>query len=91
MKYTVEFSRQATHDLADAPAHLRPRLIKQVMALRNVPHPPAATELREPYRGKWRIRVDKWRIIYEVDADERVVYIQRIKLKTGPETYRDLE
>jgi mRNA-degrading endonuclease RelE of RelBE toxin-antitoxin system len=54
------------------------------------PFGPDAKELRD-LPGCYRIRLQKWRIIYRVDEGDGVVVLLRVRLKTGPETYRDLE
>jgi len=52
--------------------------------------PGDAKELREK-SGFYRLRLDGWRIIYRVDDENRVIRILRVRLKTGPETYENLE
>jgi mRNA-degrading endonuclease RelE of RelBE toxin-antitoxin system len=52
--------------------------------------PVDAKELREQ-SGFYRLRLDGWRIIYRVDDENQAVRIIRVRLKTGPETYENLE
>jgi mRNA-degrading endonuclease RelE of RelBE toxin-antitoxin system len=52
--------------------------------------PPGAKELRD-LPGRYRIRLERWRLIYRVEQDELLVLILRVPLKSGPETYQDLE
>jgi mRNA-degrading endonuclease RelE of RelBE toxin-antitoxin system len=52
--------------------------------------PGDAKELREK-SGFYRLRLDGWRIIYRVDDDNQAVRILRVRLKTGPEVYENLE
>jgi mRNA-degrading endonuclease RelE of RelBE toxin-antitoxin system len=54
------------------------------------PKPVAAKELRDR-PGYYRIRLDGWRIIYRVDEEGETVTVLRVRRKTGPETYQDLE
>ena len=52
--------------------------------------PADAKELREKSEY-YRLRLDGWRIVYRVDDENQVVRILRVRLKTGPETYENLE
>jgi len=38
----------------------------------------------------FRVHVNGWRPIYQVDADARVLMIIGVRKKIGPETYSDL-
>ncbi len=40
---------------------------------------------------RFKIPVDKWRLIYEVEDASGTVWILRVKIKTGPETYAGLD
>lgn len=53
------------------------------------PYPPTAEELRDNYAGIWKIKVDGWRILYQVDEQDRVVKIVNVK-RRDRDTYRKL-
>ena len=40
---------------------------------------------------RYRIRLVRWRIIYRIDDDDQTVLILRVRRKTGPETYEDID
>jgi mRNA-degrading endonuclease RelE of RelBE toxin-antitoxin system len=50
----------------------------------------AARELRDR-PGYYRIRLNGWRVIYQVDDEAQTVTILRVRRKIGPETYEDLD
>jgi mRNA interferase RelE/StbE len=72
------------------PGHVRQRARRAIQALAREACPGEAKELRE-MSGFYRLRLDDWRIIYRVDDENQVVRILRVRLKTGPETYENLE
>ena len=90
MSYQVEYSKEARLDLRGMPARFRNRVRTLIDALSNNPRPTKSKELRD-LPGLYRLRLEQWRIIYSVDDAEAQVLIIRIKRKTGPETYKDLE
>jgi mRNA interferase RelE/StbE len=61
-----------------------------IEALGNNPFPPKSKELRD-LPGRYRFRMDSWRIIYRVDNQELTILILRVRRKEGPETYQDIE
>jgi mRNA interferase RelE/StbE len=88
--YRLQYTDAARRDLADVPGNYRQRLRRRIEGLVDQPTPPEAKELRgRP--GRYRIRVDRWRLIYRVDTEDHVVLILRVRRKTGPETSSDIE
>jgi len=90
MTYRLQYTAAARRDLADVPGNYRQRLRQKIEALADQPTPPEAKELRER-PGRHRIRLDRWRLIYRVDEEVGVVLVLRVRRKTGPETYADIE
>jgi mRNA interferase RelE/StbE len=90
MTYRLQYTAAARRDLGAVPGNYRQRLRRKIEALADQPTPAGAKELRER-PGRYRIRVDRWRLIYRVDAEAGVVLILRVRRKTGPETYDDIE
>jgi mRNA-degrading endonuclease RelE of RelBE toxin-antitoxin system len=41
--------------------------------------------------GHYRLRLNGWRIIYRLDKEILTILILRVRRKTGPETYQNLE
>jgi mRNA interferase RelE/StbE len=72
------------------PGHVRQRARRAISQLGEQPRPLGAKELRDR-PGYYRMRLDDWRIIYQADDGTRTVTVLRVRRKTGPETYQDLE
>jgi mRNA interferase RelE/StbE len=87
--YTIAFHPIAEDQLDDVPARFRWRIITLIESLTQDPYT-KGKQMRDPLSQYYRIRLEKWRIVYEVLEDERLIYVHRIKQKTGPETYEDL-
>ena len=89
MPYRIDYTEEARRALHTMPGNYRQRTRRLVEALANNPHPPGSRKLRD-LPGYYRIRLDRWRIIYRIDDEDLVVTILRIARKAGPETYHDL-
>jgi mRNA-degrading endonuclease RelE of RelBE toxin-antitoxin system len=72
------------------PGNYRQRVRRLLEDLAKNPIPPGANELRD-MPGRFRIRLDGWRVIYKVDPETNNLLILAIRRKIGPETYQDLE
>ncbi len=90
MLYQLEYSNEAFHDLPRLPGNYRQRIRRLIEELRQNPRPPAAKALRDR-STRFRIVVDHWRLIYEVDDASETVFILRVQRKRGPETYEGLD
>jgi len=73
MTYAVRMSKRAERNLAKIPKRDGERIRIALRALENNPYPPAARKLVN--RPEWRVRIGKYRIIYEVIDNELVVLI----------------
>jgi mRNA interferase RelE/StbE len=96
-KYRVLVEKQAEKDVRQLPGHVRQRVRRIIRSLGDDPRPEGTKELRD-LPGYYRISLDKWRIIYHIEEEEIegedgvfTVIVLRVPLKTGPETYEDLE
>jgi mRNA-degrading endonuclease RelE of RelBE toxin-antitoxin system len=90
MRYRLSTTAQARNELRNLPGHVRQIAVRMVNGLTEDPRPPEARELREK-PGRYRIRLQKWRLIYRVYDEDGTVVLLRVRLKTGPESYEDLE
>lgn len=90
MRYQIEVTRTSAKEIRDLPGHVRQRVRRLVDSLADNPYPAGSKELRD-LPGRFRVRLDRWRIIYRVEPDVGIVTLLRVRLKTGPETYSDLE
>ena len=74
--YRVETaSRRVEREVAGLPRRVRDRVIQAVRNLHEDPRPRGSRKMRSKVRGAWRIRVGQYRVIYDVDDDQRLVVI----------------
>lgn len=78
MTYRVRFHGTAARSLAKAPATVRRRLQGAIELLAIDPRPPGAVMLRGGDRGRWRVRVGDYRIVYVIEDAELVVLVLRV-------------
>ncbi len=90
MSYQLKYTGEARRDVRDMPAHLRSRAKSIIEALQQEQHPPRSKRLRDPLHHLHQMPLEDWRIIYEIDDEEQLITIVRVKPKRGPETYEDL-
>lgn len=88
MTYSVGLHPIAADQLNDVPARFRWRIARLINGLASDPHG-TGKQMRDPLSKYYRVRLEKWRVVYEVIEEEQLVYIHRILLKAGPETYED--
>ena len=75
--------------MRDLPERIRREVSEVILDLANDPYPPTAEELRDNLAGTWKIKVDGWRILYEVDEPDREIKIVNVK-RRDKDTYRKL-
>jgi mRNA interferase RelE/StbE len=85
MRYHIAIANSAKRDMRRLDSSLQRRIAIRLQVLRNTSRPSGAKKLRGR-KNEWRIRVGDHRVIYEVDEDERLVVILRIKHRR--EAYR---
>jgi mRNA interferase RelE/StbE len=79
MPWTVEVApRELTH-LLSLPSPLRDRIRKQIDLLEQDPYRTAAGKKLKGAPDRFRVRVGDYRIVYRVDADARLVRVERIR------------
>jgi mRNA interferase RelE/StbE len=87
--YRIRYSDEAKRSLPRLPGRYRQRARRTIEALAENPRPTGAVELRDR-PGVFRVWLNGWRIIYQIDAEQGVLLVIGIRYKTGPETYEDL-
>lgn len=95
--YEVEVTSEARKDIRSAPGHLRARVLDVLHTLERNYSPPGSrsldlSSLEEPLPqglSLWRIRLDKWRLIYAVDTEDRTISVLAIRQRP-PYQYEDL-
>lgn len=85
MSYHLVIANSAKRDLRRLNPDLQRRISVRLDALKSTSRPAGASKLHDR-ENQWRIRVGDYRIIYEIDKDERLVVILRIKHRR--EAYR---
>ena len=85
MSYHIAIANSAKRDMRRLESSLQQRIAIRLQVLRNNPRPSGVKKLRDR-ENQWRIRVGDYRIIYEIDEDEHLVIILRIKHRR--EAYR---
>jgi len=81
MNYRVEISPEAQKEIKALSGYVRSHALKLLHTLSENPRIPRAKELRDKpniYRI-WLAR--KWRIVYKIDDDSRLILILRVRLK----------
>jgi len=91
MPYRIRYSDEAKRTIPDIPGNYRQRIRRTIEGLAIDPHPAEAIELERELGGLFKIKLDRWRIIYTFNEDAGIVFVIGIRLKTGPETYEDLD
>ncbi|MBM4285912.1 MAG: type II toxin-antitoxin system RelE/ParE family toxin [Deltaproteobacteria bacterium] len=76
MRYAVSILRTAQKELALLPVRDFELIKETIRSLALDPRPPACQKLS--VREGWRLRVGKYRIIYEIDDREQTVVILNI-------------
>lgn len=93
MNYVIDISRDARQSLKRMRAFDKRPVEAAIKELATDPRPPKSILLTRQYKGMGirRYTVGKWRIIYKIDEIDKVVFIREVRLKTGPETYHNLD
>ncbi|CAN5273501.1 type II toxin-antitoxin system RelE/ParE family toxin [soil metagenome] len=76
MAYLVGVERRAQKQIARLSTEMQDRVEAALQALTEEPRPPSCRRLTN--RGGWRIRVGDFRIVYEIDDDQRAVTVLRV-------------
>lgn len=87
-KYRLNFAEDVLHDIDRLPGHVRQRVKRTINSLTDNPRPSSAIELRNK-ADHYRIRLDDWRILYQVKDEDLIVFILKVGIKKGPEFYED--
>ena len=83
MRYKIKITALAKDDIRSLPGNIRQRVRRAIEGLAENAVPGGAKELRG-LPGRYRIRIDRWRIIYRIEQEEVMVLILRVRRKTGP-------
>ncbi|MBP8292037.1 MAG: type II toxin-antitoxin system RelE/ParE family toxin [Caldilineaceae bacterium] len=89
MNYQIRYSDEARRILPRLPGRYRQRAKRAIESLADNSRPAGAEELRG-LSGVFRVWLNGWRIIYQVNEEDATLLIVGIRYKTGPETYENL-
>jgi len=89
VKYEIRFRPRVERQLAALSGNLRQRIMRRIGALADDPHPPGAEALGGDLRGRLRIRVGDYRVIYGAMRDPRFVLVYSVGHRGR--VYRDAE
>ncbi|MGH8608849.1 MAG: type II toxin-antitoxin system RelE family toxin [Gammaproteobacteria bacterium] len=76
--HEIPLAAQAERDLKRLAAQEFHRIMAVIMALASTPRPPGCRKLQDS-RSDYRIRIENYRVIYEVDDKDNKVRIMRIR------------
>ena len=83
--YEVYLERRAEKDLRRLPKEEFRKVISVIKSLAENPRPPGCRKITGSERD-WRVRVGKYRILYEIDDDAKAVRVMRVRHRR--EAYR---
>ena len=89
MQYWLDIPSHVRRQIEDLPGDIRPRVKQTIAALRDNPRPKGCLALQDELRGYYRIRVNKYRIIYTIHEDVVTVELVRVARRDN-QTYRGL-
>ncbi|GAA6616793.1 type II toxin-antitoxin system RelE family toxin [Scytonema sp. NUACC26] len=76
MSYTIIILRRAQKELQDLPVEIYERVRDDIRALTENPRPPSCLKLTN--REGWRIRVSSYRVIYEIDDEQKIITVLQV-------------
>ncbi len=76
MSYTISILRRAQRELTRLPVGAYERVRDAIHALGQDPRPPGCLKLTG--REAWRIRAGDYRVIYEIDDEQRLVTVLHV-------------
>lgn len=82
----------AGKEIDHLPGHVRQRVRRAVVGLRENPEPVSSVQLSYdlgPGREIWRLRLNTWRVVYLIDREWGSVYVLAAR-KRPPYQYEDL-
>ncbi|MFA0757778.1 MAG: hypothetical protein PVTTEEND_002153 [Candidatus Fervidibacter sp.] len=83
--YEVRVARSSDKEIQGLPSEIRKRVEDAIRGLASNPFPSGCEKLQGE-RNRWRLRVGKYRIIYSVDTEQRIVRVEKVRLRS--EAYR---
>jgi len=79
MPYKARFSRIFLKKEERLPSDVKPRVVEALREILMNPH--VGVPLIGPLKGLWRVRVGKYRVIYEINEKEKIVVFHDVDLR----------
>jgi mRNA interferase RelE/StbE len=89
MSYQIDISRQVRRQIELLPGNIRQRIKREIAHLALNPRPEHAEELRGNLAGRYKIRLEQYRLVYRIDDLVAVVEVLKAG-KKHPAFYDDL-
>lgn len=90
-RYKVYITPQTFKEIKGLPGNIRQRVRRAIGELANDPRPSEGKALSTEFdRELWRLRLDRWRIVYTITEADLTVDVLAIR-KRPPYDYGDLE
>lgn len=87
--YRLDWHARVRNQIQQVPNRVGFDCLQAILNLGHDPYPPSAEDLIAPYRGIRKIKLDGWRILYEVSEEDQVVTIIAVK-RSDRATYLNL-
>jgi mRNA interferase RelE/StbE len=79
MPYKARFSRIFLKKEKRLPSDIKPRLVEVLREI--LVNPNAGVPLVGPLKGLWRVRIGKYRVLYEINEKEKTVVFHDVDLR----------
>ncbi|NJL90090.1 MAG: type II toxin-antitoxin system RelE/ParE family toxin [Coleofasciculaceae cyanobacterium SM2_1_6] len=89
-QYTIYIRPSALIEIKALPGNIKQRVKRAIDYLANEPYPSNSKALNIQDFNAWRLRLDRWRILYTVTENHQIVDILAVR-KRPPYDYKDLE
>ena len=76
MSYRIRIEKQVKKDLENITKHDKEKILKSIYLLASNPHPAASTKLVN--RAQYRLRVGRYRVIYEIHNNELLIIVIKV-------------
>lgn len=87
-RYRIQWHRAARRELRRLPRGDQRRINAHVQGLASDPQPPGCRRMTGPHAA-WRIRVGRYRVVYQIQGNVAIVFIVRVAKRDV--VYRKLE
>ena len=77
VRYEIQWHRAARRELRRLPRSDQRRIYAHVQGLASDPQPPGCRRMIGPHVA-WRIRVGRYRVVYQIQGNVTLVYIVRV-------------